>query len=224
MITLALVMALVGAWVLARIFLGYRSGDRRKAERPLRILRPGEAAFLDAAADTMFPADGAIPLSGRDADLPVYVDGYLATLPSHLRTQIRALLFLFEHATVIFPAPGFDGLRRFSSLSLDQRIAVFSSWRDSALFLRRLPFTALRAVLTMGYLGDPVAMRHLGLAPYDFASPVCEADLLYPAIGAHPDTLELTADDLTAPSDGTPLDLAGPLHPSYAASGAEEAA
>ncbi len=67
----------------------------------------------------------------------------------------------------------------------------------------------------MGYLGHPVAMRSVRLAPYDFPSPVCEADLLYPRIGAHPDTISLRKADLCV-SDGTPLDVDGPVHPDYA--------
>jgi hypothetical protein len=55
----------------------------------------------------------------------------------------------------------------------------------------------------------------VNLAPYDLATPVCEADLLYPRIGAHPDSIRLTRADLTPPSDGTPLRLDGPLHSDY---------
>jgi len=186
-------------------------------------IRAGEAAFLDAAGDVMFPVGGAVPVSGRDVDLHRYMDGYFDGLPEHLRLQIRALFFLFEHATIIFPAPGWDGMRRFSRLSPDQRNAVFTGWQHSRFFVRRLPFSALRAVLTMGYLGDPVVMRHLRVAPLAIDLPVCEADLLYPAVGARPDTIALGPEDLTPPSDGTPLDLDGPLHPDYATADAKEA-
>jgi hypothetical protein len=67
----------------------------------------------------------------------------------------------------------------------------------------------------MGYLGHPIAMRALNVAPYDFPSPVCEADLLYPRIGAHPDTIVFSEADLSV-SDGSPLDLDGPVHPDFA--------
>jgi hypothetical protein len=97
-------------------------------------------------------------------------------------------------------------------------MAVLAGWSGSRFFLRRLAFTALRAVLTMGYLGHPRAMRAVNLAPFQIQTPICEADLLYPRIGAHPDSLRRTRADLTAPSDGTPLPLDGPLHPDYAES------
>ena len=205
-----LLLALVVAYSVWRLLLGY---PRPRASYALLAAR--EAAFLDAAAEATFPPGGAIPLSGRDADLPGYADAFLASLPRHLRLQVRAMLMLFEQATIFFPAPGRGGRRRFSALSREQQVASLSGWSQSGLFARRLAFTALRAVLTMGYLGHPVAMRFVRLAPYDFPSPVCEADLLYPRIGAGPETISLTAEDLWS-SDGTPLDIDGPVHPDFA--------
>jgi hypothetical protein len=198
------------AYALWRLFLGYPPRGER-----FRLLSAREAAFLDAAAEATFPAGGAIPLSGRDADLPGYADSFLDSLPSHLRLQVRAMLMLFEQATIFFPAPGPGGRRRFTALRSEQQVAVLRGWSESGIVLRRLAFTALRAVLTMGYLGHPIAMRALRLAPYDFPSPICEADLLYPRIGAHPDTIPFCEDDLSV-SDGTPIDLDGPVHPDYA--------
>lgn len=203
-------LLVVGTWAIWRLFLGYP-----RPRRAYRFVRPREAAFLDAAADATFPADGAIPLSGREADLPAYADRFLEALPAHVRLQVHAMFLLFEQATILFPAPGRGGFRRFSSLSLAQRIDVLAGWSRSRFFLRRVAFTALRAVLTMGYLGHPAAMRHLRLAPLDFPSPVCEADLLYPEIGKHPSSIRWVEADLWA-SDGRPLDPNGPVHPDYA--------
>ena len=47
--------------------------------------------------------------------------------------------------------------------------------------------------------------------PAAFAQPTVSAV----RIGAHPDTIRLTEADLWK-SDGTPLDLDGPIHPDYA--------
>lgn len=205
-----ILFGLLLAYAIRRLFLGYPP-----ARGANRVIARREAAFLEAAAEATFPPGGAIPLSGRDADLPGYADSFLVSLPAHLRLQVRAMFMLFEQATIFFPAKGRGGRRRFSSLSAEQRVEALEGWSRSRFFLRRLAFTALRAVLTMGYLGHPVAMRAVGLAPYDFPSPVCEGDLLYPRIGAHPDTIRLTRSDLWQ-SDGTPLPLDGPIHPDYA--------
>jgi hypothetical protein len=120
-----------------------------------------------------------------------------------------------EHATLFFPAPGRGGRRRFSSLSLAQREAVLEGWRSSRLFPRRLVFASLRAILTMGYFAHPAVLRQLGLAPYEIRSPICEADLFVPRIGASRATLRLTRADLTPPSDGKAIPLDAPLHPAY---------
>ncbi len=205
-----LLLLVIGAFVWLRVLAGYS-----QSRGPLSNLARGEVAFLDAVAETMFPAGGAIPLSGREADVPAYLDDYLSGLPRHLRLQIRALFLLFEHGTLLFPAPGRGGRRRFSGLAENQRAAVLEGWQSSRLLLRRLPFSALRAVLAIGYLGHPAALRHLKVAPLSIDTPICEADLLYPAVGETREAITLGPHDVTPPSDGTPLDLDGPLHPEY---------
>jgi hypothetical protein len=204
-----LVLALI-AFAIYRLVLRYRRPRQR-----FEYLVRGEVAFLESAAEAMFPSGGAIPISGIDAGIPGYVDRYLATLPRGKRRQIRLLFGFFEQATLLFPAPGRLGFRRFSSLDRSQREAVLRAWAESRFFVRQLVFTALRALLTMGYLGHPSALGFLRLAPYQIESPICEADLLYPRIGALAESNPLTRADLTPPSDGTPLDLEGPLHPDY---------
>lgn len=203
-----LALALVAALAARRVFLGY--------PRPgMKTLAPREAAFVAAASEAMFPAGGAVPESGPDAGVPEFVDRYVGAVPPAVRLLMRLLFFLLEHATLVFWAPPPRGWRRFSSLSHEQRVAALEGWRSSRLFARRLVFTSLRAILTMGYFADPAVLRRLRLAPYDLATPVAEADLLYPPIGKPRSAIRYTRADLTAPSDGTPLDPDGPLHPAY---------
>jgi hypothetical protein len=194
-----------------RVFFGYPT-----TRRSYRRLRPREIALLRAATDAMFPARGAIPVSGADVDAPAYVDAWFDLLHPMRRFQIRLLLVFFEHATLLFWAPGARGWRRFSALSLQQRIEVLRRWYSSRFFGRRLVFTALRSVLGIVYLGHPATMRFLKVAPYDFPSPVLDADVLYPPIGQGPDAIPYRPDDRTPPSSGEPIDLDGPVHPDYA--------
>jgi hypothetical protein len=205
------------AYALVRIFGGYAA-----PRRPAAVLSRRELGFLDAAADTLFPPGGAIPLSGREAGVPAYVDRYVEAVPRRMRLLMRLLFFLVEHATVFFPAPGGifgGGMRRFSALDQARREAALAGWQKSGLFPRRLVFTSLRAILTMGFFASPPVLRALRLAPLAIETPVCEADLLYPRIGARPESIRFTAASLTPPSDGTPLDLDGPLHAGYAGGG-----
>jgi hypothetical protein len=217
-VSVLIVVLVLLALLVRRAFFGYAKPDRE-----FEILVPREVALIETTAEVMFPAGGAIPFSGLDADLPGYADRFLSAIEPGVRRQIRALFALFEHVTMFFPAPGWNGGKRFSSLSIEQREIVLQGWSSSPNFARQLVFTALRAVLTMGYLGHPEVLRRLRLAPYAFDSPIVEADLLYPKIGAHPDMIALSEEDLTPPSDGTPVDLEGPVHHLYAETSQEVA-
>lgn len=207
------------AWLLTATALGYAFsrtclGYARPSQRFDALFRH-EVAFLTGAAEATFPAGGGIAPSGLDADLPAYTDRFLSAAHPRMRLLMHLLFFLVEHATLFFPAPGRGGMRRFSALTTEQRAAVLEGWRTSRLFPRRLVFASLRAILTMGYFAYPAVLRELGLAPYAIRTPVCEADLLYPRVGASRASITLSRGDLTPPSDGTPIPLDAPLHPDY---------
>jgi hypothetical protein len=199
-------------WGLARVFAGYPP-----SARPGQALRRRERALIAAVADALLPPGGAIPESGREADVAGYLDTLVAATQPRQRALMRALFFLFEHATLFFPAPGFPrGLRRFSSLDVAQRDAVLEAWRTSRFFPRRLVFTSLRALCTLGYFASPGVLRHLRLAPFAIETPVCEADLWYPPIGASRAVLAGRGLAVTPPSSGVPLGTEAPLLAGYA--------
>ena len=207
-------------WLLLAIAVGYGAarvavGYPRPQRRFIRLAR-SEVAFLAAAAEANYPSGGDVEASGLDADIPAYVDRLLNVSHPRTRFRMRTLFFLLEHATLFFPAPGRGGFRRFSSLWPEQRLAVLQAWESSRFWQRRLVFASLRAILTLGYFAHPAVLRQLRLAPFALESPICEADLLYPRIGAHPSSIPYTRDDLTDPSDGTPIALDAPLDPRYA--------
>jgi hypothetical protein len=209
----AILCAIALCYVVPRVALGYP--DPR---REYRRLARGEVALISSAAEAMYPAGGPIPSSGLDADLPDYLERLMAASHQQTRILLHLLFFLVEHGTLVFPTPGRGGMRRFSSQDIEQRVAALDGWAESALFFRRVVFTSLRAVLTMGYFAHPPVLRRLGLAPLAIESPICEADLLYPRIGERPESIGKTAADLTAPSAGLPLPQDGPLHPGFAES------
>jgi hypothetical protein len=210
------VLVLVAAWVTARVAGGYP-----KSDLTLRVLTAREAGFLVAASDAAFPPGGPLAISGCEAGVPTHVDRWLALLPHRTRTLVRLLLAFFEHATLLFPAPRSrllgDGFRRFSRLTPVQRGAVLEAWGRSPWRVRRIVFTSLRTLLTSAYFASPGVLRATGLAPLDFETPVVDADLLYPRIGAHRDTIRWQPEDRERGVPRTPLDAHGPLHPAYAA-------
>jgi hypothetical protein len=212
-IAIALALLLALAW---RVLAGYpRPGAafRRLARR--------EAALVAAAAEALFPRGGAVPPSGLDAGVPAWTDRWLDALPAATRLLVRCLFALVEHATLLFPAPGWDGWRRFSALDLQRRGAVLEGWRTSRFFLRRLVFTSLRAIVTQAYFADPAVLRVLGLAPLAIEAPVTAADALYPPIGRTKSAIRFSPAEVTVhrpqdrPPAGLPLALDGALHPAY---------
>ncbi len=188
-------LGLLGFW---RALAGYAADASPRA-----VLARRETAFVQAAAEVLFPPSEELPLSGAQADLPGYADGYLADLPARQRGLVRALFALFEQATLIWPAPGPGGFKRFSSLSTEQRLAVLKSWQGSRSSLRRMCLTALKAVLILGYVGHPESLAALGLAPWKIDSPKVAADFLYPPIGQGPGAIIQTGS--AEAGDGAPL-------------------
>lgn len=212
-------IALAAGLVLA---LGWRvCGGYPEPEAKLARLSRREAAFVAAAAEALFPRGGAVPPSGLDAGVPAWCDRWLDALPPATRRLVRALFVLVEHATLVFPAPGWDGWRRFSALDAERRGAVLEGWRTSRFFLRRLVFTSLRAIVTQGYFADAAVLRSLGLAPREIAVPVHAADALYPPIGRPRSAIRVAPGEvevhgpLDRPPSGEPLGPHGVLHPAY---------
>lgn len=207
----SLLLAALIAWLVARLALGYP-----KPPTHYRRLLRSEAALVEAACGAMFPSGGAIPEAGTQVGAAAYLDRLMDASKPRIRVLMHALLFLVEHATLIIPGPGRGGRRRFTSLDSQQQPRVLQGWETSSLSMGRLVFVSLRALLTMAFLHHPPVLRRLGIAPLALDTPVCEADLWMPRIGADPSTIPWRVADVTAPrDDAEPLGLGGPLHPDY---------
>ncbi len=194
-------VALFFVWLGFRLFVGVP-----KPTRTSSVVSAAELAFLDAAADALLPeAKRGLARPGARAELADYVDRYVGALPRRQRLLIRSMLVFFEQSTLLFPARGHGGFRRFSKLDPDQRRGVLEAWAESPWAWRRSLFTALRAFVVMGVLGHADNLRALGLAPWSIESPVIETDLLYPPVGESSASIEWTEADLTPVRDTRPL-------------------
>lgn len=205
-----LVVAGLGVIGARRVWAGY-------ADVPagIRTLTAREYAAVRSAAAVIYPDGGAIAISAMGALVPSYVDRFVRAQTRRNRQLMRLLFFAVEHGTLVFPVHGPRGWRRFSSLTADQQLAYLEGWRLSEMPARRLIFTSLRAIVSMGYFAAPEVLRALGLAPRDIPRSVLDVDLLWPAVGAHPRSIPFAAADVTGPADPTPLGPEGPLHPDY---------
>ena len=119
-----------------------------------------DAAVFQAAAEATFPAGGEVSPSYSEARVVEYCDDYIGWLSPSQRILIRLLLVLFEHATLVF-MPSF---RRMSSLSVEDRVKYLDGWDQSPIYLRRMAFQSLRAILCMAYLADDEVNRQIGNA------------------------------------------------------------
>lgn len=208
-------LATIAALVLAIAFQRRAFAGYPEPPSGLAVLHRGEVAFIQAAAEVLFPAGAGLPVIGIDAHLPLYVDRHLSALPPAQRLQIRALLTLFEHLTLVLPADIPGGRDRFSSLPTASRVAVLERIANHPKLPVRILFTALRAVLALGYLGHPANLRELALAPFEIEQAVSDAELLFPRVGALPLSIRFGLADRTDPTQRTPLDPHGPRHPAY---------
>ncbi|MBM4359160.1 MAG: hypothetical protein FJ096_13725 [Deltaproteobacteria bacterium] len=151
MIALAILVALAAS--VAILFSGYRPGPLAES-----ILSDREQALVAAVADAFFPPRGPIAVSGTEAGLVAYFDGYLRRSEPLPRFMIRLLLVYTELSPLLF------GPRRvrFTRLTQEEQLAALEGAGTSDIYFRRVTFISMRAVMTMGYLAHPqvaAAMR-----------------------------------------------------------------
>ena len=170
--------------------------------------------------EVLYPPGHGLEPSGVDAGVVRYVDRYVGEGQARQRVLVGLLFVLLEHATLLFPplrAGGLGAFRRLSSQGPAARQAYLDGWEQSPFFLRRLCFTSVRALCTMGYFGDPAVLREAGFAPREIPSRIVEADLLYPRIGAPRDSIAHEPADLTPDRPLPPLGVSGPLAAGFGA-------
>jgi hypothetical protein len=164
-IAVSAVVALSIALLVRGLFFGYP----RPAIAGLRNLSAKEQAIVAAVADAMFPKGGAIPLSGTEAGLVAYMDRYVGRMPNPSRALCRLLFHFLEHGPWLFG----PRRKRFSRMTLEDRLAALDDMRTSSIYFRRIAFLSMRTMLTMGYLanGDVArSMRITTVGPLEAAT------------------------------------------------------
>ena len=134
----------------ARAYLGRAPG--------CKVLSPREASFLRDLSDAVFPAGEGIPVSGTEAGVPGFLDGYLALLPAPYRRLIRLLFVVVDRGAL--PLAG--SLRGFQGLSADRRTAYLAGWEDSRFYPRRMISQSFKTLLCIAYMADPRVRRSMG--------------------------------------------------------------
>ena len=153
-----IVITVMGVMGLGLAVQGVALGYPRSRLRT-RVLSAKEQAIISACADALFPPAGPIPVSGTEAGLVSYMDGYLVRAPRGSRTLIRLLFRLVEHGPWIW------GPRRarFTRLSPEEQRAALARMAGSPIYFRRVAFVSLRMMLTMGYFAHAGVQRAIGI-------------------------------------------------------------
>jgi long-chain-alcohol oxidase len=107
---------------------------------------------LDAICDTFAPGGDGLP-SATEAGVPEALLGLISRNPRAAeRKQVGQLLGLWDTHLVCAIAGG--GLKRFTSLSQEEREKILLSWADSRVVQRRAAFQALRKGTLLAYYGQ----------------------------------------------------------------------
>jgi hypothetical protein len=129
----------------------------RPAPAGLLVLRPGEWAVLDAAADALIPRGGAFALGAADVDLAARADRFLAAQSPELVGGLRGALLLLEWGGGLLAGrPG-----RFSRLSPEDRAAVMAAL-PRRFGLARQVFAGLKQLCGLLFYADPRSWPALG--------------------------------------------------------------
>ena len=162
MIAVPIVISVVVALSIALLVRGLFFGYPRPA-LDAKNLSAKEQAIVAAVADAMFPKGGAIPLSGTEAGLVGYMDRYIGRMPNPSRALCRLLFHFLEHGPWLFG----PRRKRFSRMSLDERLAALDDMRTSSIYFRRIAFLSMRTMLTMGYLANGDVARSMRIVTPD---------------------------------------------------------
>jgi hypothetical protein len=125
------------------------------------VLTSKEREIVEACAEVLLPAGGAIPLSGLDAGVVAYFDDVMAQIPSTTRFLLRALLQFVQHS------PAFYGPLKgpITKLGIEDRRRVLRGLMNSRSYLLRTAFLGLRTVITIAYFGNEEVNRSVGATP-----------------------------------------------------------
>jgi hypothetical protein len=150
--------ALLSTAVIAalRLFTGYAP-----ARLPNSVLSRREQAVIEAAGNAFFPPGGPIPISGSEAGVVKYFDGYVRR-SSRRQVLLMRLLFTFTELAPLVFGPRH---RRFTRLSRPEQLEHLRTAFTSRVYLRRVSFVSLRAIMTMAYLANEDVARSMRMIP-----------------------------------------------------------
>ncbi len=134
--------------MVGRHLSGYRLDSQ--LARQLVVLSPKEFLILSAVARRMVAPDAAGAPDAEATGVALFADRYLQRLDEGMRSDVRALLHLLEHGTVLFRL----AVSRFTHMTDEEQDRTLADWESSRLVVRRRGFAALKTICFLGYYRD----------------------------------------------------------------------
>lgn len=150
-----MVFSAIGAAVLG----GVGAGVALRLEQPaegMGILSTEELHLLRALCEVWFPA-GVFPVDGIEAGVPEAVDQVVQDIMGEVQLAgFRYVLRVLEWGTTARWG------RRFTGLSIEERVVVLDRWSDADVVPRRAAVDAVKAVLAIPYFRHPAVVETIG--------------------------------------------------------------
>ena len=124
----------------------------------MKSLSQEKAEFLQVLAARIVPETTELDKDGRDRFFAI-IDNALFDRPATVRRQFAAFLGLIRSAPLIRYGKSFD------KLTADLQDAVLRWFEDCPVGLLRKGFWGLKAMVFMGYYGQPETNEIVGYAP-----------------------------------------------------------
>lgn len=128
-----------------------------EAPAGLQVFSAKEFHILATAMDTVLPKRHEHELSVREARAPEHFDELLADAPEAAVTQIKQLLLLVEHGTLLA-----GHLSRFTSLDAADRAAYLRGWMRSDRAFLKQAFIAIRKIALASYYANEETWKRIG--------------------------------------------------------------
>lgn len=142
----------------------------------MQLLTEAEARLVRKLGQAIFPRDATDVPDGQDADVVGYIDRLLHDSMPFERTQLRALLQLFNNGYGVW---AMRPMARLVDASNEEVTDYLRSWEESGVYTRRMALEGIRSLYLMAWFGSDKVNEVLGVLAADDVDapmPVFDAD------------------------------------------------
>ena len=113
--------------------------------------------ILDALFKKLIPDGGSLPVNPDNTGAGRFLAQYLSQMSAGARAGLKALLFAFDLAPIIF----IGRFARFVNLTPQEQDLYLHDWYASRIYYRRMVLVLLKTITGMGFYNDPKVLDFL---------------------------------------------------------------